>query len=96
MISTKENRPERLSIRATAKQKEIIAKAASRSNKTISDFVLENSLDAARAVEMDDADLVMSREDYDAFVIMLDEPPRSVPALKQLFSDPTSLDAPNN
>lgn len=96
MIATKENKPTRFSIRATAKQKELIAKAASRSNKTISEFVLENSLDAARALEMDNGDFAMSRQDYDAFLRMLDEPPRSIPNLRKLLSDPTSIDAPNN
>ncbi len=95
MITTKDNRETRFSIRATAKQKELIARAALRTNKTISEFVLENSLDAARALEMDNADFVMSPDDYRAFLKMLDEPPRTIPALRQLLSDPTSIDVPN-
>ena len=47
MITTKENR---FSIRATATQKNLIARAASRSNKTISEFVLENAIEAAEAL----------------------------------------------
>ena len=96
MIATKENRPTRFSIRATIKQKELIARAASRSNKTISEFVLENSIDAAEALELDNAYFVVSRDDYDAFFKKLDEPPRSIPALRQLMLDPTSIDVPNN
>lgn len=96
MITTKENKPTRFSIRATAKQKELIARAASRSNKTISEFVLENSIEAAEALELDNARFVVSREDYDAFLKKLDEPPRSIPALRQLMSDPTSIDVPTN
>ena len=62
MITTKENRETRFSIRATAKQKELIARAALRSSKTISEFVLENILEAAEALELDNADFVISRK----------------------------------
>ncbi|MBX3289014.1 MAG: DUF1778 domain-containing protein [Acidobacteria bacterium] len=96
MITTKENRVTRFSIRATNRQKEMISRAAQRSNMTISEFVLENSLDAARALELDNAHFVVSREDYEAFLKKLDEPPRTIPALRQLMSDPTSIDVPNN
>lgn len=79
MINVKENRATRFSIRATAKQKELISRAAARRSQSISEFVLENSLDAAQALEMDNADFVLSPDDYRAFLEMLDEPPRSIP-----------------
>ena len=96
MINTKENRATRFSIRATTKQKDLISRAALRSNKTISEFVLENSVEAAEAIELDNAHFVVSPEEYDAFLKKLDEPPRSIPALQQLMLDPTSIDVPNN
>ena len=96
MLTTKESKRTRFSIRATTKQKELIARAASRSNKTISEFVLENSLDAAEAMELDNANFVVSREEYDAFVAALDRPPRSIPALQKLFSEPSVIDDPPN
>ena len=86
MITTKENRENRLSIRATAKQKDLIARVALRSNKTISEFVLENAIEAAEAFEMDNANFVVSREKYEQFLAALDEPPKSIPALRKLFS----------
>ena len=96
MITTKENRETRFSIRATATQKELISRAALRSNKTLSEFVLENSIGAAEALELDNAHFVVSRKDYDALLKKLDEPPRSIPDLRQLMTDPTSIDVPNN
>lgn len=84
MITTKENR---FSIRATTTQKNLIARAASRSNKTISEFVLENAIEAAEALEMDDANFVVSREKYEQFLAALDEKPKSIPALRKLFSE---------
>lgn len=87
MITAKENRATRFSIRATAKQKELIARVASRSNKTISEFVLENAIEAAEALDMDNAVFVVSREKYEQFLDALDEPPKSIPALRKLFSE---------
>lgn len=87
MIKTKENRATRFSIRATAKQKELIARVALRSNKTISEFVLENAIEAAEALEADDANFVVSREQFESFLAALDEPPKSIPALRKLFSE---------
>jgi len=87
MITTKVNRENRFSIRATAKQKELIARAASTVNKTISEFVLENAVAAAEALEMDNANFVVSREKYEQFLAALDEKPKSIPALRKLFSE---------
>jgi len=87
MITTKENRATRFSIRATPKQKDLIARAATRSNKTISEFVLENAIEAAEALEADNANFVVSREQYKQFLAALAEPPKSIPALRKLFSE---------
>ena len=87
MITSKENRENRFSIRATATQKELIARAASRSNKTISEFVLENAIEAAEALEMDNANFIVSRDKYEEFLAALDEKPRSTLALRRLFSE---------
>ena len=84
MVTTKENR---FSIRATATQKNLIARAASRSNKTISEFVLEHAIEAAEALEMDNANFAVSREKYEQFLAALDEKPKSIPALRKLFSE---------
>lgn len=85
MITTKENRENRFSIRVSTKQKDLISRAALRSNKTISEFVLEHAVEAAEALEMDNANFVVSREKYEQFLAALDEKPKSIPALRKLF-----------
>jgi uncharacterized protein (DUF1778 family) len=92
VIVTKENRITRFSIRATARQKELIEKAARRSNKTISEFMLDNSVEAAEALELDNANFVFSRKDYRSFLATLDEKPKSIPALRKIFSEPSVID----
>lgn len=87
MITTKENRGTRFSIRATASQKELIARAALRTKRTISEFVLENAVEAAHALDVDNANFVISPEKYDEFLAALNESPRSIPELKKLLAE---------
>lgn len=94
MITSKDNRATRFSIRATAKQKALITRAAARRSQSISEFVLENSIAAAEGLELDNAFFVLSPEKYRKFVAALDEPPRPNAALGKLFSEPSLIDDP--
>lgn len=96
LTKEKQNRETRFSIRATRKEREIITRAAARLNKSVSEFVLENALETAEALELDDAHFVVSRERYEAFLAALDEPGKPVPALKKLFSEPDIFDGSEN
>jgi uncharacterized protein (DUF1778 family) len=95
-VKPKENRESRFSIRATTKQKALITRVAQRFNKTVSDFVLENAVETAEALEMDNAHYVVSRDKYESFLAALDEPTKPVPALRKLFSTPSILDESTN
>ena len=53
----------------------------------MSEFVLENAVEAAEALEMDNAHFVVSREKYEAFLAALDEPTKPISALQKLFAD---------
>lgn len=68
MITTKSNRESRFNIRATREQKELITRAAEKTNKTISEFVLENAIEAAETIDAKDAGSVRtSRPIYQIF-----------------------------
>jgi uncharacterized protein (DUF1778 family) len=92
MIAIKENRETRFSIRATPMQKQLISLAAKRSNKTISEFVLENAIEAAEALEMDNANFVLSANKYEEFLSVLDQKPTAKPKLKRLLTEPGIFD----
>ena len=94
--NVKAARETRFSIRTTLQQKELITRAAARLNKTVSEFMLENAMDAAEALELDQGHFVVSREKYEAFLAALDEPTKPIPALQRLFSGPGVLDDPKN
>jgi uncharacterized protein (DUF1778 family) len=87
MLTPKANEENSFSISASAAQKELLKRAAKRLNKSVSDFVLENALEAAEALELDNAHFVLSQEQYEAFWAELDKPPEAIPALEKLFSE---------
>ncbi len=89
MISVKLRRDERVSIRITSERKDLIAKAAEKENKSISDFVLENALSAAEAIVNDDSNFSLDDNQWKQFVAALDAPPRSIPALRKLLTEPS-------
>lgn len=85
-------RVSRLSIRASAVQKRVIAQAARISEVTISEFVLEQSLTAAQQVIADQAQFTLPRKQWKEFCAALDAPPKSIPALRRLLTRPGLFD----
>ena len=95
MIETKSRKTseDRLNIRISLEKKTLIARAAKKENKNISDFVLENALSAAEAVISDDANITLDKKRWARFISALDAPTRKIPELKRLLSDPSIFDA---
>ena len=90
---TRANKEDRLNIRTTTEKKAMIARAAEKENKNVSDFVLENALYAAEAVLADEANFSLNRDKWRRFIAALDAPPRKLPALRKLFTGRTVFDA---
>ena len=83
----------RFSIRASATQKRIIAEAARIKDTTISDFVLEQSLQAAQLVIADQVHFKLPKKEWKEFCDALDAPPKPIPALRKLLTKPGYFDA---
>jgi uncharacterized protein (DUF1778 family) len=77
----------RLSIRASEPEKTILRQAAQARHMNTSQFVLQASLDAARAILVDQTEFRLPPEQWEAFCARLDAPARTIPALRQLFSE---------
>ena len=77
----------RLSIRASEPEKAILAQAAQARRMNTSQFVLQASLDAAHAILVDQTEFRLPAEQWEAFCDRLDAPTRTIPALRQLFSE---------
>jgi uncharacterized protein (DUF1778 family) len=83
---------ERLNIRASARQKEVIAKAARIEEKSISEFVLENAYQAAQEVLAEQTHFNLPEGQWEVFCAALDAPPKPIPALKALLTEPGVFD----
>ena len=77
----------RLSIRATEPEKAILAQAARARRTNVSRFVLQASLDAAHALLVDQTEFRLPPDQWEAFCRRLDEPPKVIPALRELFRE---------
>lgn len=88
-MRTPSNRTEKLDLRLTPAAKQALYAAAAADRRSLSEFVLDSAL--ARAEEM----LAMRRhfgldaEKWQAFMDALDAPPRSLPRVEQLLSQPS-------
>jgi uncharacterized protein (DUF1778 family) len=83
----------RFSIRASATEKKIIAEAARIKDTTISDFVLEQSLTAARHVIADQVQFRLPKKQWKQFCDLLDAPPKTISAVRKLLTKPDLFDA---
>lgn len=88
MPSDQRQKESRLSIRTSTPEKTLLAQAARVRHMNTSQFVLQASLDAARAVLADQTRFRLPPDQWDAFCERLDAPPQVVPALRELFSGP--------
>jgi uncharacterized protein (DUF1778 family) len=93
VAEVRKTRNERLNIRTTRERKELISRAAVKENKNISDFVLDSALSAAEAIVVDDANFSLDANSWTRFMSALDAPPRKIPALRKLLTEPSVFDA---
>jgi uncharacterized protein (DUF1778 family) len=80
----------RLSIRMTDEQKALLKQAARAQNMSVTQFVLEASLDTAHSVLADPLDQTLFHlppDQWQAFCQRLDQPPQTNPALQKLFRE---------
>jgi uncharacterized protein (DUF1778 family) len=79
----------KLDLRLTAAMKRILQRAAEATNRTLSQFVLDNALARADEVLAERRRFVLSAEKWDKFQAALDAPARSHPRMKRLLNEPS-------
>ena len=89
MTSTKS---ERLQLRLTNQQKDIIARAAQVKQTTMTNFILEKSYEAAVEVLSEQTLFSLTDEEWDNFCQALEAPPKPIPALRKLLSEKSVFD----
>ena len=86
------SRSEKLDIRITPEAKQILQQAAKQRHTTLSQFVLESALDSAGTVLAERSRLILNAEQWEAFMVALDAPPRRHPRMERLLNEPSILD----
>ena len=85
-MATTQNKIAPINIRALEEQRTLIDKAASRLNKTRSDFMLEAACQEAENVLLDQRLFLADENTFNAFYALLDAPVAGNEALRQLLN----------
>jgi uncharacterized protein (DUF1778 family) len=80
------SKAERMAIRIAAADKARLVRAAAMQRRSVSEFVLAASREAAEHVLGEQTRFRLSPAQYREFAAALDAPAREIPALKRLFS----------
>ncbi|QDV13817.1 hypothetical protein CA51_37080 [Rosistilla oblonga] len=93
MTDVSNNKPTRLNIRVSEHEKDVITRAAQSVNATVSRFVLEKAYAEAEAILADQSQFRLDERQWKRFCQALDAPPKTIPALNKLLSEPGVFDA---
>ncbi|HEY8286469.1 MAG TPA: DUF1778 domain-containing protein [Chloroflexota bacterium] len=87
-MSTHTNRTQKLDLRLTPAAKHTLYAAAAAAHRSVSDFVLEGALTHAAETLAERRQFGLDAEQWTAFMAALDAPPRKLPRVQRLFSEP--------
>ena len=76
----------RIELRVTAEQKSAIETAAALQGRSLTDFSAETLMERAHEVIQRDRQLRVDAIQFDAFLEVLDRPPRSINGLRELLA----------
>ena len=76
----------RIDLRVNLAQKALLERAAASQGKKLSDFVISASTEAAQLALADQNRFILPEEQMDQFLASLEEEPRDIPALRELFA----------
>lgn len=83
---------ERIDVRVSATAKNTLQMAATQVNKSVSQFLLDAAMTAAAETLEDRRSFVLDRKRWDAFVKILDRPPRIKRRLARLLAERSVLE----
>jgi uncharacterized protein (DUF1778 family) len=88
-----QTRSEKLDLRLTPFAKQRLAAAAERERRSVSDFVLTSALERADETLADRRTFSLDTAQWAKFQAALDAPPRNLPRLERLLTEPSVFDA---
>ncbi|MGH3825054.1 MAG: DUF1778 domain-containing protein [Pseudonocardiaceae bacterium] len=78
----------RINLRASARQEQLLKRAAAATDRTMTDFVLETAVVEAERVLADRRWFLIDDQRWDEFQRLLDRPARDLPKLRALLAEP--------
>ncbi|CAN5688353.1 DUF1778 domain-containing protein [soil metagenome] len=90
--ANRKKREMNLNIRVTPQQKQVIAQAAQLKQTTVSNFVLEQALEAALDIVVEQRNFILSTDQWKVFCDALEAAPREYPRLRKLLTEPGVFD----
>jgi len=93
MATQRTNRTEKLDLRLSKSAKQTLQAAAAAARRSVSEFVLEAALIEAEERLADRRVFTLDAKRWEAFIAVLDAPPRRHPRLERLFLEPSVFDA---
>jgi hypothetical protein len=86
--TTRTSRQARMGLRATREQESVLRRAADVAHKSLTDFILDSACQAAEQTLLDQRLFMVSGEQYQNFMDLLDQPAQDNKGLENLFSRP--------
>jgi uncharacterized protein (DUF1778 family) len=83
-----ETKTQRVHLRVAPSDDELFRSAAAATQESLSEFLVESGRERAERVMADRTRFVLSGAQWRAFAAALDQPPREIPALVELFRRP--------
>ncbi len=93
-MPTRSARTTKLDLRLSPDAKQMLNAAARATHRSVSQFVLESAISRAEETLIERRRFELNAEQWAAFMAALDAPPRDLPRLRRLFSEPGPFDAP--
>jgi uncharacterized protein (DUF1778 family) len=92
MAPRRSSKDERIALRTSHEQRELITRASELTSTSVSEFVLRASLARAADVLADRREFRLPPDSWNAFVELLDQPPVEKPRLRRLLTEPSILE----
>lgn len=82
----------KVQLRMRPLQKDVIARAAELKQTTVTNFMVDQAFRAAQQILADQTHFYLSPGKWDEFCAALDAPPKDLPALRRLLTEPSVFD----
>ncbi|MFO7563871.1 MAG: DUF1778 domain-containing protein [Enhygromyxa sp.] len=91
-MSLSGSKSDRLNLRMEPELRELFKEAAAAANMTLSAFILSSTRIRAEQQLAHRVDYSVTAEQWQAFMVALDRPPRELPRLQRLMHEPSVLE----